>query len=705
MRAPFPLARTSRSWLLGPLVVACLACTRVASPPTADPSASSSAPTGNAIAWRLDRSTFEPSVDPCSDFYQHVCGGFATVAHIPADRGSAAWVSDAASATNDRAIQQLLTGTDRIDDPEVGRLRTFFASCMATGDAADKIGDATLARWLGRIEAIQTPGDVMAVIRELHAHGIQAMFQYSGEPDRGDRTRYRGEIGQGTFGSRGLHAATGPGTEDRRAAYRAHVQKMFELSGIDAARAQSDARAASDVEARLTAVALDFGDQFDPAVSEHPMTPKALAALAPHIDWAAYLAMVGHPPDRPVNVTSPAYLKVVDEQLADRPSAALRAYLRWQLLYSLASALPARLAEERYRFSALPGVPREPRAAECQLETLKALGVELSRQFAHRFIGPALRDRARPVAEGVQAEMARAIPSLGWLSPAARAAAEQKLRALALKVGFPEAWPATGSFPLRTDAFLDNVLAARQFEQQRSWARARAERRRESWENTVYPNAAPGMAVARLTIANAFPDALSNSILFTAAYLRPPLFDPQAPPEVRYGGFGAIVGHEIVHTLENHEFDSVGELHDAWTAADTQAHDARRACVIEQANQFVAFDTTHLDGKHTCDENVADLSGVAYAYAAMARALGAQVSSRGADGLTPAQRFFVAYAQHWCDAERPEYARENLRHDPHAPPRFRVNGPLSNLPAFAEAFSCPAGAAMARPAPSRCAVW
>jgi endothelin-converting enzyme/putative endopeptidase len=305
----------------------------------------------------------------------------------------------------------------------------------------------------------------------------------------------------------------------------------------------------------------------------------------------------------------------------------------------------------------------------------------------------------------VQAEIARAIPSVGWLSPAARAATAQKVQALVLKIGFPETWPATGSFPLRADGFLDNVLAARQFEQRRSWARAGAERRRDSWENTVYPNAAAGMAAARLTISNGFPDVLSNSILFTAAFLRAPRFDPDAPLEVQYGGFGVVVGHEIVHVLETHELDSAGELHDPWTAADTQAHDARHACVVDQANQFVAFDTTHLDGSKTYGENVADLSGVAYAYAAMARALGPQVAMRAPDGLTPAQRFFFAYAQYWCDAEKPEFARDNLRSDPHAPPHFRVNGPLANLPAFAAAFSCPAGAAMVRPDASRCVVW
>jgi predicted metalloendopeptidase len=221
----------------------------------------------------------------------------------------------------------------------------------------------------------------------------------------------------------------------------------------------------------------------------------------------------------------------------------------------------------------------------------------------------------------------------------------------------------------------------------------------------VYPNAAEGMAAARLMIPNGFPDILSNSIVFTAAFLRSPVVDPDAPPEVLYGSFGAVAGHEIIHVVEMHQYDSVGEQRDTWAPADAQAHDARRACVIEQANEFVPFDTAHLDGTQTYSENVADLSGVLHAYGAMARELGPRIAERGADGYTRAQRFFVAYAQYYCRAERPTFARENLRDDPHAPSRYRVNGPLSNLPAFAEAFSCRADAAMVRSAPSRCAVW
>jgi len=683
-----------------------VSCAAPAARPAA-PEAASAKPVAasDPTAWQLDRSTFDPAAAPCDDFYQYVCGGFDAPAQIPADRAQAEWERDAATAANDRAIQSLLTGTDHAGESDIDRLRAFFASCMATGDAADRLGDATLTTWLGRIEAIRRPGDVLAVVRELHGHGINVWFAYTGEPDTTDRTRYRGQIQEGISGaSSRLYADAKPGADERRDAYRRHIQRMLELSGVAPARARDEARTVFELEATLAA-AVPPGLSYDLIASEHPTTPAALRALAPHLDWSAYLAMVGHPAERSLNVTAPALLQAVDGLVATRPLGDLRAYLRWQLLQSLARALPARFADERDQFSATLGVQLPPRAERCQLETVKALGVELSRQFSRRFIGAEAREQAHAVAQRVRSEMVASAKTIGWLSPAARAFSSDKLAMLALKIGYPETWPDTGSFVLRRDAYLDNVLAARAYEQQRSWKRAQAERRRDSWENEVRPNAAWGMAAARLTIPNGFPDAFSNSIVITAARLRAPLFDAAAPPEVGYGGFGAIMGHELVHVLETHMVTAQGELRESWGAEDIKALDGRHACMIDQGNQFVAIDATHLDGGATIDENLADLGGVAHAYAAMAHDLGARVATRGADGLTPAMRFFVAYAQNYCTAQRPAYVRESLRSDGHAPPRFRVNAPLSNLPAFAEAFSCRGDAAMVRPAKSRCVVW
>jgi putative endopeptidase len=500
------------------------------------------------------------------------------------------------------------------------------------------------------------------------------------------------------------YADRSAGAETERSKYREHISRMFELAGLTPAHAAREAAAVLRLEATLAAASLPYFDQFDEKIAEHSVKLGELAALAPHIDWTAYLKMVGQPAERALNVASLEHLRAVDTLIANTPIEDLRAFLRWRFLDTFGTAMPARLAEEQQRFTAGSLKPTG-RFEFCQLETLKNLGVELSRQFSQRFIGPDARREATDIAARVRDEIANSTPSFLWLSPTARAATEQRVRSLDLKVAYPDRWPDTGDFPLSKSDFLANVLRAQEYEQHREWARAQKKRRRDSWEMTVYPNEAAGMAAARLVIPNGFPDASTNSIVLTAASLQRPLFDPAAPVEVRYGTLGALVGHELGHILEMHDFDAEGQPKESWSAADSTAHDEQTACIIAEANEYVAAEGAHLDGTKTAGENFGDLSGIYYAYNAMARELGGRVSDKGADGYTPAQRFFIASAQRWCAAERPEFARESLRDDGHAPARYRTNAPLSNMPAFAHAFSCPSTAPMVRPASTRCSLW
>lgn len=667
--------------------------------------AAPAATTAPAAGWTLDRSTFDPSVAPCDDLYQHVCGGF-TRQLIPAGRTSIMRSRDALDARAERTLDQLLAGTEPAADPELARLRTFYAACMVDDAARDRSTEPALRRWMARIDAIASPAELEAAVRELQALGVHAWFDYGAGRDPAARDRYRGELTQGELGIRAsTYADPSPHATARRADYRALIARMFELAGLAADRARRDADRVLEVETALAAGLPSRDALSDPQQTEHPMTADALRALAPHVDWTAVFARVGHPGGRALNVNWPAYFEALDRVVTSRPLDDLRAALRWRLLDSLADALPARLADAHRRFYVVPGVRASTRAEQCRIVTLKALGVELSRQFVGPALGASGRATATRVIAGLKPPIAARVAAASWLSAEARAATADRVRKLDLKVGYPDHWPATGTFPVRRDDYLDNVIGAQQFEQARAWQRAGAAWHPSDWEMIVSPNEAEGMAAARLTIPNAFPDPFSNSMIMTAAWLEPPAFDVAAPLEVQYATVGAVVGHEIGHLLDFPEFDADGVMREIWPRQDVEALTARRTCIIHQADQFAVSPTAHVDGALTVEENTADLAGVAFAYAALAGELGDRMTQVGGDGFTSAQRFFVAYAQQNCQAETPEAADQDLHTDPHAPERFRVDGPLANMLEFAAAFGCRAGARMVRPAAERCQVW
>ncbi|HEY5798600.1 MAG TPA: M13-type metalloendopeptidase, partial [Burkholderiaceae bacterium] len=255
-------------------------------------------------------------------------------------------------------------------------------------------------------------------------------------------------------------------------------------------------------------------------------------------------------------------------------------------------------------------------------------------------------------------------------------------------------------------AFLANVLAARAYEQHRAWSRAARERSRTKWELIVSPWVGDGMAAARLVVPNGFPDALSNSIIMTAAYLGAPRFDADAAPELNYATFGAVFAHEFVHVAETHMFGADGSDRELWSDADIKAEEKQGACIVDQANAYEPLPGVKMKGERQYGENVADFSGMRLAFEALEARLGTQTLYRvDASGTSPAQRFFYRYAQNRCTARTPEFERKSVEADGHAPAAFRTNAPLTNLPGFSRAFSCPANARMVKPAAQQCRVW
>lgn len=627
----------------------------------------------------VDLAAMDTGADPCQDFYQRACGGFLAKATLSPQKPQVSLTSEQFDAALETRLGKLFA-LKAPPSSELGRLETFYGSCLADNSASV----AEVRRWLGRIDAARTPGDIQALIRALAQIGVDPFFSYSGQPDTQDLRRYRGEIDSNNT------------WQDR-----AIVERTFVLAGLPGETAKADADAVAAIIGELRKHRA--GD--DPVAYENPRSLAQIKAMAPAIDWPRYFAMVGASPDRPVNLTSKDYLPAVSHELQTRSPAELRAYLRWAFLFSLRGEAPAPFNQA---FGDLPPwgrVDLNSPDRRCRDATVRAMGVEFSRQYASHILGLQARATAREMARSLQEEIITSVSQAAWLTPEARVATAEKLRRTDLKIGFPDHWPEVGDFPLDRTGFMTNVMNARRFEARRAWTRASQPRSRANWDMLVAPWVGTGMAAARLVVPNGFPDAYSNSLIMTAAFLNPPRFDGEAPAELNYATFGAVFAHEFVHIAETHEFDGQGRQRELWSPADIAASKKQHQCVIDQAAAYPTRPGVKVSAASNSDENVADLGGLRLAYTALAAKLGPRLNRPDPSGMTPAKRFFYKYAQSWCTAATDAELAKLAQDDPHGLPSYRVNGPLSNLPAFGQAFSCKAGSPMMRAEAEICRVW
>jgi putative endopeptidase len=628
----------------------------------------------------IDLSAIDQTADACQDFYQHACGGFIARAKLTPGHPEANLAEEEFDANLEAGLQSLFS-IKAPETSELGRLETFHASCLSD----DPSNVQTIKRWLARIDAARSPADIQKLLRALSAIGVDPFFSYSGQPDPTRLQKYRGEIDLNNLWQE-----------------PAVVERTFVLAGMPAAQAKADAGKVAEIATELGKHQVRSDKAAD---YENPRTLTQLEATAPALDWARYFKMVGASPGRPINVTSASYLPAVSHELATRAPSDLRAYLRWVFLFSLRGELPRPYNEAFGDLTPSLRVDVNDPAKRCRDATVRALGVEFSRQYSERILGLPARAAAAEIASSIRDGIVKSVDQAEWLSAEARGKTADKLRQTDLKVGFPDHWPAVGSFPLSRHDFMGNVLRAREYEAHRAWNRANLPRSRADWDMLVAPWVGTGMAAARLVVPNGFPDPYSNSLIMTAAFLASPRFDVSAAPELNYASFGAVFAHEFVHIAETHDFAADGRQEEIWSAADIAAAKKQHQCVIDQANAYPAPPGARISGESNYSENVADLGGLRLAYEALAAKLGKSLNQPDASGMTPAKRFFYKYAQNYCTAATPDVLRKLARDDSHGLPSYRVNGPLSNLREFGETFGCKEGSPMRRPAANICRVW
>jgi putative endopeptidase len=643
--------------------------------------------------WPVDR-----SADPCKDFYQYACGRWIEEHPIRAGDSSSSRLGLA--ATREQARLARLVRSAAAPNPKRSpldqRIGDDFAACTDERTIEAK-GLEPLRPELDRIAALVGVPQLAGLIGHLHGVGVHhLLFALSVEPDVQDSSTLTAYLNGGGLGlpDRDDYLDTSALRPRLLKDYQVHLRRMFELLGESSQQAAADAKGVLYIETGLARARLDRARRRDPQNVHHRLRPDELALLARRFDWDDYFKEVGAPAFETIDVAEPQFFEAMNELLRSVALDAWKAYLRWHLVDSFASVLPRSFDDEDFEFhgKTLRGLRSQPpRWIRCVSQVDADLGEELAQRYLTSVGAAASRAKAAELLQAIKASFAEDLRGLRWMTGPTRAKALEKLAAVSDQIGAPEEWrDSDGLEIVRGDAF-GNRRRARAFELRRWLGRIGKPLSPREWFDFL---------PQRL---NAYYDTRMNAILLPASMLQPPLFDPQAEAALNFAVLGTALGHELTHAFDDkgRKFDGRGNLLDWWTERDAREFDARAQCLVDQYGGAGAKDV-ELDGRFLLGENIADSGGVRLAFAALKQRLNHEVAPPAA-GFAAEQRFFLGYAQMWCESRQPESRRYHASRDRHAPAQLRVNGVLSNLPEFAAAFSCPQGSPMVRDKP--CRVW
>jgi putative endopeptidase len=649
----------------------------------------------------IDPANLDTTCAPCKDFFQYANGGWLERATIPGDQprwGSFNELQEQNYATLQDVLTDAAQKASSTTDPNLRKLGTFYGTCMDS-TAVEAAGIDPLRPELNRITAIQDRRGVQAAIARLHAMAIPAGFVFRSTPDAKQSSRTIAEAYQGGLGlpDRDYYLKEDSASERIRREYVGHVAKMLRLSGLEKSRSERSGRAIMRLETALAKGSMTREAQRDPEAVYHLTTTDQLQKSTPGFAWTPYFTSLGLRGISEVNVAQPEFLHALDSLLRSASLESWKAYLRWNLLANTAPGLSSPFVKESFRFNStvLRGVKEmRPRWKRCLALTDNAVGEILGQAYVRKNFTPQAKARALEMVRNIRAELRSRLGRLTWMSEQTKTKAYAKLDSIINKIGYPNTWRDYAKLEARPGPFVTNLLLANEFEARRVLKKIGRPTDRSEWGMTP-------------PTVNAYYNPPTNEITFPAGIMQPPFFDPKADDAVNYGGMGAVIGHEITHGFDDQgrQFDALGNLSGWWTEVDTKEFNRRAEVVKKQFDGYVAIDSLHVNGKLTLGENIADLGGLLIAYGAYRRSLEGKPEPAPIDGFTGPQRFFLAWAQIWRAKTRPEFTRLLVNVDPHAPPRFRTIGPLSNISAFAEAFGCKPGDPMVQPESERAQIW
>ncbi len=645
----------------------------------------------------IDTTNFDRSIRPQDDLFRFVNGGWLKRTPIPSD--APRWGTfDELDERSREAMRTILDDAARSSAPagsEERKVGDFYASFLDSA-RIESLGVTPLKSELERIAAVTSVSALAPEFARLSRLGVARPFGVSVGPDEKKSDVNIVQIGQSGLGlpDRDYYLMQDARMNTVRQAYTDYLTRLFTLAALP-----YPAASASRVLALESAMATKQWDRVrnrNRDLTYNRLTSAQLAAKMPHFDWATYFSATGMGSPSAVIVAQPDYLVAADSLLANTPISTWREYLAARLLDAYASELSSPFVQARFDFRGKVLNGQQAMRARWKrgvAEVDGGLGEAAGKLYIARNFKPEAKARIDSLIGNLREAYRIGIDSLEWMTPETKARARQKLAQFTVKIAYPNKWRDYSSLQVRRDDLAGNVMRARAWAFQDMVDRLGKPVDRMRWVMTPQT-------------VNAYYNSTNNEIVFPAAILQPPFFDPTADDAVNYGAIGAIIGHEIGHGFDDQgrKSDGAGNLVDWWSVGDAKAFEERAARLGAQFDALSPVEGLHVNGKLTMGENIGDLSGLAQAYRAY------RISLKGKeapviDGFTGDQRFFMGYAQAWRENAREAITRQLLLSDPHSPGQYRANVPVANNDAFQRAFDVKPGDKMYRAPEDRVKIW
>ena len=648
----------------------------------------------------FDVENLDRSVSPAQDFYEFAVGSWVKNHQIPGEY-SRYGAFEVLQEENNKVLKSILEDAAENRNAPKGSAEQKIGDFYATGmDSAriEKEDYNPIKPYLRKVDALKNKSDVIKTIAEFHLNGSRPLFNFFATIDAKKSDMMVGRIFQGGLGLPDVEYYTKDDSRSKeiRDKYIQHVINMFKLINIDEETAAKYAQTVLNIETKLAQASNTRLENRDPIKTYNKMTLGGLKSISGDFDWDVYFDGLGIEKPFVVVVSQPKFVTSMGKLIDEIPLDDWKVYLKWNLLDDSADALSSAFVNEDFDFNGkfLNGQQViRPRWKRILRTTNFTMGELLGKIYVGKVFPPEAKERAVKIVKSLLVSMGESIKNLEWMSDATKQQALKKLDAFGVKIGYPDKWKDYSALEISRQSYYQNLINAAEWARKDNLSKIGKPADKSEWFMTPQT-------------VNASYSPTRNDITFPAAILQPPFFNQNADDAINYGAMGAVIGHEITHGFDDQgrRYDENGNLRDWWTKEDNDKFQVRAKKLIEEYNNFVAVDTFKVNGALTLGENIADLGGLTISFNAFTNTDQYKKNEK-IDGFSPAQRFFLGWAQVWANNIRPEALKLRLKTDVHSPGKQRVLGPLMNMPEFFNAYDVKPGDPMRNPEDKIVKIW